>query len=280
MLGIKSAWSAIIAMAAIAVVVSSPLRANSLSVEPLFIEMKPGGSGAIRVRNASDKPITVELSVAERQVNDAGEQTRTDAEDTFILLPPQSVIPPQQVQIFRMQPLEVDTQKSRSFFVTVRQLPVNLEPLEGGGTRLQVVFAFDVAAHTVPNGAESKMELVSTAPSTMEVAQTPADENVQQVSTSGKSKVKFETVPAVAVTVRNTGNKYMYLHDFFYTGTATDATGKALELPEWDSNSIVDAAQVSLVQPGATRTFKLPLRGMPDLKTVNLKVRPRANTGL
>jgi fimbrial chaperone protein len=257
----------------------SALRAGALSVEPLFIELLPGSSGAVRVRNTSDAPITVELSVSARMIDENGKQTRTDAENDFVLFPPQGVIAPQQVQVFRIQPLTPDSEKSRSYFLTVKQLPVKLGAIEGGGTRLQVVFAFDVATHTVPRGAKSDMQFVTAKLDSMEVEKAPATDAPPPAPDAPPAKREFETVPAVAVTLRNDGNKYLYLQDQEYLGTATDAAGKIIELPVWDETAIVDAAKVSLVLPGAIRTFKLPLRNMPELKSVELRVRPRPGAG-
>jgi fimbrial chaperone protein len=256
----------------------APVDAGSLSVEPLFIELLPGASGAVRVRNTSDKPITVELNVAERQIDEAGKQTRTDAEENFVLFPPQGVVAPQQVQVFRIQPLAPDAQKSRSYFLTVKQLPVKLDPIEGGGTRLQVVFAFDVAVHTTPRGAKNSAVFVGATPSTMEVEKAPSADAPPPIPDAPKRKAEYETIPAIAVTLKNDGNKYLYLQDLEYLGSGIDAAGNAVELPVWDQNSIIDAARVSLVQPGMTRTFKLPLRNMPELKSVELRVRERAGT--
>jgi fimbrial chaperone protein len=255
-----------------------PAMAGSLSVEPLFIELVPGASGAVRVRNTSDEPMTVELSVTERSVDAVGKQTRADADDAFILFPPQGIIAPQQVQVFRIQPLTPDPAKSRSYFLTVKQLPVKLDPIEGGGTRLQVVFAFDVAVHAVPRGAKSNMQFISSALDTMQVEKAPPADAPPLAPDAKRPKPEMETIPAIAVTLRNDGSKYLYLQDYEYMAAGVDEAGAKVEIPAWDPNAIIDAAKVSLVQPGAERTFKLPLRDLPKLKSVELRVRQRAGS--
>ncbi len=252
--------------------------AGALSVEPLFIELAPGASGAVRVRNTSDAPMTVELTVDERSIDVNGKQSRTDAEEAFILFPPQGVIAPQQVQIFRIQPLTSDSEKSRSYFLTVKQLPVKLAPIEGGGTRLQVVFAFDVAVHNTPRGSKSNMQFVSASLDTTQIEKAPAADAPPQARDAQKPTPEFETIPAVAVKIRNDGNKYLYLHEYDYVVTGIDENGAKVEIPSWDENAIIDAAKVSLVQPGAERIFKLPLRGQPTLKSVDVRIRQRAGT--
>ncbi|MEP7350741.1 MAG: fimbria/pilus periplasmic chaperone [Sphingorhabdus sp.] len=244
-------------------------------MEPLFVEVTPGSSGAVRVRNTSDAPTTVELSVVERTVDAFGVQSKTDAEDNFILFPPQGVIAPQGIQVFRMQPIAADPEKSRSYFLTIRQLPVKLGPIEGGGSRLQVVFAFDVAVHTTPRGSKADPQFVRAALDTTQIDKVPPADAAPLAPDAPRPKPEFETVPAVAVTLRNDGNKYFYLHDLEYVASGIDEAGNKVAIPSWDANAIIDAAKVSLVQPGATRTFKLPLRGLPKLKSVDVRIRQR-----
>jgi fimbrial chaperone protein len=247
--------------------------AAQLAVEPLFLEVAPGQSVAIRARNTSEKPMTLELEIARRHVDKDGVQTRTAADDDFIAIPPQAVVPPLGSQVFRLQSLPTGGPESRSYFVTVHQLPVKLGEIEGGGAQLQMVFAFDVAVHTVPPGAEAKPQIVSAALSQTTVAPPKAE-------TEGGAPDQSETkdriaVPAVEVTLRNAGTKYVYLQNLEFIATGVDAAGSKVDLPRWDQNEIIDAAGVTLVEPGAERIFKLPLRHAPALKSVSVEVRQR-----
>jgi hypothetical protein len=82
-------------------------------------------------------------------------------------------------------------------------------------------------------------------------------------------------VPAVQITLRNAGTKYLYLQNLDFEATGTDQSGAKVKLPAWDQTAIIDAAGVTLVEPGAERTFKLPLRNGPDLKSVSVEIRRR-----
>src|SRR3546814_18060997 len=101
-------------------------NAQSLAVEPLFIETQPGQSAAVRVRNSSSVRQTVEVSIAERVANEAGEVIRVPADDDFILFPPQGVIEANGVQVFRAQSINPAIDRSKSYYITVRQLHVDL----------------------------------------------------------------------------------------------------------------------------------------------------------
>jgi fimbrial chaperone protein len=251
----------------------SPSAANAqLAVDPLFVEVAPGQSAAVRARNTSDKPMTLELEVQARNVDRNGVQTRIPAEDDFVLIPPQAVVPAQGSQVFRLQALPSGATESKSYFVTVHQLPVKLDEIEGGGAQIQMVFAFDVAVHVVPKGVEAKPELVGASVSTMMIA----EKSKSAPDPSAKSRpLPSREVPAVQITLRNTGTKYLYLQDLDYVATGVDQSGAKVDLPRWDQTAVIDAAGVTLVEPGAERVFKLPLEGVPALKSVQVEIRQR-----
>jgi fimbrial chaperone protein len=142
---------------------------------------------------------------------------------------------------------------------------------------VQVVFAFDVAVHTTPRGAKAKPEFVSAALDTVQILKTPVPTSAQAAKPGEpKPKLEMETVQAIAVTVRNDGNKYLYLQNLDYVATGIDQAGNNVAIPSWNDDAIIDAAKVPLVSPGATRTVKLPLRGLPPLKSVDVRIRERA----
>lgn len=277
-------WPALALAAGGWLATASPAAAQ-LAVEPLFLEVHPGQSAAIRARNTSDKQMTLELLITRRHVDREGNQTRTDADNDFILIPPQAVVPPLGAQVFRLQPLPNDATTSESYFVTVKQLPVKMDDIPGGGAQLQIVFAFDVAVHVVPDGADAKPELVSAAPSTMMVdaekpSAAPADAASPAAAPSSAATQAAEApkqieVPAVDIVLRNAGTKYLYLQNLDFVAKGIDATGKRVNLPDWDQTAITNAAGVTLLEPGAEREFKLPLRNAPALRSVEVEIRQR-----
>lgn len=260
------------AVLAAALFVCSAPGAAQLAVEPLFLEVAPGQSVAIRARNTSQKPMTLELEIARRHVDKNGVQTRTPADNDFIAIPPQAVVPPLGSQVFRLQSLPTGGIESKSYFVTVHQLPVKLDDIPGGGAQLQMVFAFDVAVHTVPPGAEAKPVLISAGLSQTTIA--PPKEAAAPANDRGDSADRIE-VPAVEITLKNAGTKYLYLQNLDFVASGTDQSGAKVNLPSWDQTAIIDAAGVTLVEPGAERTFKLPLRNTPALKSVSVEIRQR-----
>jgi fimbrial chaperone protein len=236
---------------------ATPSMAQSVGVEPLFLEIAPSQTSALRMKNSSTNPVTVEVEVAERTVDEEGVQKRKPSDDDFIVFPPQATVPAQSLQVIRLQPVSPTLTQSKSYFVTVRQVPVEM-PTTGTGARLQVIFAFDSAVHVVPRGAKPELVIVGAKPARtmIEVA---TDEFKTEPSGRRTRVMKQVDVPAIAITVRNDGNKYFYLQDIVLSGQIKDADKGEIDLPKWSQEDILRAVRVSLVQPGATRNFKLPL---------------------
>ena len=248
--------------------------ANSLGVEPLFLEVRPGQTAAIRVNNISDNEAPVEVYVKERLVDANGVQTRVDAEDAFIIFPPQTVIPPNTTQVFRLQPIDPSLEESKSYYVSIRQLPVDLGQREGEGARVQVVFAFDAAVHVIPRKAEPKPVPVSAKLSQMTIS-VPTGQYQNDKSGKPTEIVEEKLVPAAELTLRNEGSRYLYLQDQDYNLKAKNADGSAVDLPEWTVEDVLKSTSVVLVQPNSTRTFKLPLPEDASLSDLSFTVKSR-----
>jgi len=76
--------------------ISTPTYAQR--VEPMSYTMAPSGNGAtqaLRIENTSQSAMTVELTVNKITVDDYGNETKTPAEDDFLIFPPQAIIKPQ-----------------------------------------------------------------------------------------------------------------------------------------------------------------------------------------
>jgi len=249
--------------------------AASLGVQPLFLEVRPNQSGALRVTNSADVPVSVELMVYKRVVDESGVQTRVPADDDFIIFPPQGVLKPSSVQVFRLQSILTDLSKSESYYITVRQVPVDFKDIPGGGTQIQVVFAFDAAVHVIPNGAQADPQVISSGmgQTTVEV---PTGEFDNSNEGAPQEILKEEEVPALTVKLRNDGTKYMYLQDLEYVASGTKPDGDEAKFPSWTRDEIIDAVKVVLVAPGATRNIKLPLPAGFNVNNVSVRVKERS----
>ena len=233
--------------------------ASSLGVEPLFLQISPTQSAAIRVNNPSDVIQSVEVYIYEREVDARGEQTRIPADDDFIVFPPQAAIKSGSTQVFRIQPVAPDLTKSRSYFVTVRQIPVDFDPAAGEGARVRVVFAFDAAVHVIPDNAKSEVVARDARIGTTSIRRSTGEYRLDEESGEQVEVMEDVTLPAAVVTVENLGNKFEYAQnlDFDLSGTAPD--GSSADFPDWSVDEIIKGVRVVLIPPGTAREIALPL---------------------
>ena len=254
--------------------ISHSALANSLGVEPLFMEVRPGQSAAIRVNNTSDADAPVEIYVHERIVDINGVQTRRVADDDFIVFPPQAVIPASKTQVFRLQPINKTATESKSYYVSIRQLPVDLGDAPEQGARVQIVFAFDAAVHVIPRKAEAIPVAMGAKLSEMKI-KVPTGRYENDDEGEPIEVIEEKIVPAVEMTLRNDGSRYLYLQDQEYILNGTMADGNNIDFPGWSVDDVLQSVAVVLVQPQSKRTFKLPLPEGMKPSNLSFKVKAR-----
>jgi len=252
---------------------SQQASASSIGVEPLFLEIAPSQSAAIRVRNTSEDAIPVEVLVFKRDIDAAGNQTRIPADDDFIIFPPQASLKASATQVFRLRPLDATKTNSQSYYISFRQVPAKLEPSEQNGARVQVVFSFDAAVHVVPRKAKSSVSLKTAKASEMAVKEATGE--VKSLKNGRQVDVMADvTVPAIEIEIQNNGNKYLYLNEQEFTATVTDTSGDT-STHKWVNDDVSKHVKVTLVEPKETRTFTLPLPKGVVPSEVNVSVRKR-----
>ena len=236
-----------IALAFTFVIAAIP-AAIAFSVQPLLVEMEPGRSGAIRVENTRTDPLTVEVTLWRRSVDENGVQTRVAADDDFVVLPPQMVIPPGRVQVVRLQWVGSDTpDRSISYYANLREVPVELNP--SSGAQVQIAFAFDVAVQVAPRSARPNLTLHEAA-----VAHAP----------DGSALARL--------TIENTGARYAYLQDAQYDLEVLDRAGAVIARPSYTEDELTTALGVTLLEPGKRRIADLPIN-VPGAASVRGRVR-------
>ena len=246
--------------------------AQSMGVEPLFVEVRPNQSAAVRVRNGAVDSVPVEVLVFRRDVDENGVQTRVPADDDFIIFPPQAVVEAKKTQVFRIRPLLETTDMSQSYYVSFKQIPQSLLGL-ADGAQLQVVFSFDAAVHVVPRKASSAFELVSTRISEMQIEQ-PTGEFVTNRFGRQEEVIRTLTVPALELEINNVGNKYLYLNETEFSADVTLADGTT-DTMVWVNDRVADHVDVTLVEPTESRRFKLPLPQGATPLTASVSLKPR-----
>ncbi|XBQ15919.1 MAG: fimbria/pilus periplasmic chaperone [Oceanicaulis sp.] len=180
--------SIIAALSAALVIAFSAASVRAYEVEPLIFDLAPFGRAAsqtILVNNTQQVPIVFEVVAERRFIDEFGEETREDAVDDFLIIPPQARVEPGESQQIRVRYIgRPDITESQHYALTVRQVP--LEELQESGVQVLVNFAASV--QVVPPRAAAALQVAS--------AEISADE---------------DGTPVARFRLENLGNRYQGL---------------------------------------------------------------------
>lgn len=204
--------------------------AQAMSVSPTHIELKSAGKASraqVVVRNDSNRPLPVEATLKQLSLDENGQRRTKSGADSFLVFPPQTLIPPGASQVFRInwvgEPL---LPKSESYMLTLAQIPVRMRRQKN---LVQVVMAFGVVINVAPPRGEPQLRL----------------ENIRLRSASGGRKP--------VITVRNPTSVHALLPN-----STIRLTGRG-----WSETLSPDVIGrqigIGLVQPGKRRHFVLPV---------------------
>ncbi len=227
---------ALVALATLA----SCVPAHALTVAPMQIEMISAGSrsrATVSVVNNSDQPLPIEAVVQRMSLDESGKPATAKADEEFLIMPPQALIPPGATQNFRIQWLGepmIDT--SQSFYVFFNQVPVKAPQ---GKAALQVVMSMAVMVNVAPPQGTPDLKVVGTGIVT---------------DRSGKRHP--------TITVQNPGRIHALLPQ------STIRLSGAGWSETLQPGALSEALGSGLVQPGKRRKFVLPLVLPPSVSSV------------
>jgi fimbrial chaperone protein len=154
-----SSWNRLL-LAAVALAFGAG-TATAMSLSPIHIEMTTVGPTArsqIVVTNPSAAPLQVEIALQNLALDDVGTPKLTPANDEFLIFPPQATVGPGGTQVFRIQWLgEPDMAKSRSFVLSVNQVPVK-QP--AGQKAVQIVMSLGAMINVAPVNGQAELRVV------------------------------------------------------------------------------------------------------------------------
>lgn len=112
-------------------------------VQPMVAELYTSGNRSAvtyRVINPSDTPVPIEVVVYKRSFDEEQKEILTEAEDDFIVLPPQVDVPANGYQVFRAQFLgDSEFEKTQSYRIVFKQLPIEQQ---GQASQVNMIFNF------------------------------------------------------------------------------------------------------------------------------------------
>lgn len=140
----------------------APIAAEAMTVQPVVIDLATAGramSEVIIVENTFDRPLAVELSMQALELTEDGVNATGQDTGELAVFPPQAVIQPGERQNFRVQYVgDPALSKSKHFYVTVAQLPVQTEE---GGANIQLLYNFQVLVSVAPGDARPSITISS-----------------------------------------------------------------------------------------------------------------------
>ncbi|MFQ4137366.1 molecular chaperone [Nodosilinea sp. PGN35] len=134
---------------------------------PSSLTLEPSGArstGSFQVRSTGDQPVAIEIRVTERQIDLHGRETRPDAEDHFIVYPPQILLQPGQAQTVRVTWLGEPTPTHElPFRLIAEQLPIALDRPEVSVTtpvvRINALYKYVASLYVTPQGGRPDVVL-------------------------------------------------------------------------------------------------------------------------
>jgi len=219
----------------------------------MVVEMETTGNQAvarIEVQNLNKGKLAFETRVTRVDFDQDGEPTEKPADEDFLVFPPQGIIPVGGRQVVRLQWVGApDIKASQAYYVAINQLPVALSPEEqaAGGAQVQIIYHMKALVVVAPNGAKPNVEAVSAY----------ATDVAPPESTKGENPPA--RIPGVAITLKNTGDRYAMMAGMKWLLEGKGPDGKDVRwlLTPEDLNKTIGTGYVGPL--GGTRTFRIPL---------------------
>ena len=229
----------------------------AMRVAPMVAEMEVrGGSSVVRreVQNINPGRLAFETRIYRVEIDENGAATETPADDDFLVFPPQGILPPGGRQVVRIQwvgDLEIPT--SQAYYVSIEQLPVAFEPVEGDelAAKVQVLYNLRALVVVSPPGASPDVAAENVVSATYEVPP-PAGSDAEPQEVSG-----------LKITLKNDGRRHALMSAFSWKLVGTDPEGNFLRV-DLSPQELAQVVGTGYVPALGKRTFNLPVSGFGD----------------
>ncbi len=220
----------------------------------MVVELASAGTrstGRVEVINVLKQPLPYEVRVFRIDFGPNDQIVETPADSDFVVFPPQGLLQPSDRQMIRIQWVGGPLESSRGYYVSIDQLPVQLDPAKAdkhkASVDVQLIYRMKVLVTVAPPGAAAKVAVESVRP----VMVSPP--KVQGIDAPDASPV-----PGVEVTVTNSGKRYAMMAGAAWTIQGKGIDGKPLKvvLSSNDMSRILGAGYVPALN--GRRTFDVP----------------------
>lgn len=229
--------------------------AHAQSVQPVILDLQQAGKNAsqtLTVNNTRSAAIPVELRVESLVFDENGPRGTGQDTGDIAVFPAQAVIQPGQSQAFRVQYVgDQNLDRSRHYYVTVAQVPVNLPEGQNG---IQVLYNIQVVASVQPSGGKPSLKI-----------------------TDAKIGKNAEGEPAPVITLANQSPTHGYLSRGRLTIVQRDASGRELIRQTLTGPDIQQGAGYGLIGGHDTRSFMLPVELPSEAGTIEASFEPEVS---
>ena len=142
------------------IMVSLPTSGFRLTPMTQALDISSGGKKAVfHVKNESDKPIAVEISLAKRVMDKKGKEQHPDAGDLFIIFPDQLIVKPKEKRAISVTYLgQEQPVKEEAYRLIAEQLPVGLDKSKKR-TNIKILLKYVAAFYIRPKKPKSDLRL-------------------------------------------------------------------------------------------------------------------------
>ncbi len=134
---------------------------QALKFVPFVQEFAPRGANAkkaFRVENDGPEEIAVQVSMVRRIMALDGSEQLLDAEDDFIVFPPQMILKPGEERTIRVQWLGDPNPKAElAYRIIAEQLPIDLSSGQQTGSRVNLLIRYEGSVYIAPSGIASEV---------------------------------------------------------------------------------------------------------------------------
>jgi fimbrial chaperone protein len=223
-----------------------------MTVQPVVLNLSPGGrtmTQVVTVTNSFTYPLAVELRTEELGFDANGVRGTGRESNDLLIFPPQAMIQPGQTQTFRIQYVgDPALARSKHYYVTVAQLPVQLQQ---GQSAVQVLYNFQVLVSVAPTGAKPAIKV---------------DRAEIERTANGNS------VPAI--TFSNASAAHGYLSSGRLRIVQRDASGRETFRRVFTAPEVQQAIGYGLIGAGQSRRVVLPFELPAATGTVEAEYTP------
>lgn len=234
--------------------------ATAMTVQPVVVDLKPTGrdaSSTIRVENSFNAPLPVEVSVQALDLDENGVKPTGKDTGEVVVFPLQAMIPAGQTQSFRIQWVgDQRLAKSKHFYVTVAQLPVQMAENQSA---IQILYNFQILTNVASATGHAQLSVDHAEVAMVTPPPTPTPVSGAATAPPADAAQSSAPRPRPIVYLKNSGPTYGYLSQNMLRITQYDPSGKQIFTKLLQPQDIQQSVGFGLVGPDASRRFVLPV---------------------